>query len=221
MTTTTATRPQSGPPLLAPAIAFGVFTVATAALGAGGTRPDSSAAQVNAYALAHSGLLDVLAFAVFGTAFPLAIWAAAVYRRQRRLGVTAPGAAIGFAGGMLAAASLAVSGLATWTAAQAADPAAPALSRALTSLAFASGGPGFVVPLALLIAGLAVPALFLKLLPRWVSVAGLVIAAAAVLATFSLLTPALYPLIPIGRFGGLLWLVLVSVLLPRDRHQLR
>ncbi|GAA3553684.1 hypothetical protein GCM10022222_41720 [Amycolatopsis ultiminotia] len=198
-----------------------MLTVASAAIGAAGTRPDSTASEVTAYDLGHQGLLGLLAFVVFGASVPLAIWAATVYRRQRKLGVTAPGAAIGLAGGVLSAASLAVSGLVTWTAAQAADPAAPAVARALTSFAFATGGPGFVVPLALLIAGVAVPAVFLHLLPRWVSIAGLVLAVVAVLATFALLTPALYPLIPIGRFGGLLWLVLISVLLPHDRHQVR
>ncbi|WP_409183578.1 DUF4386 domain-containing protein [Amycolatopsis sp. VS8301801F10] len=212
---TTMTRPPSGPPLLAPALALGVLTVASAVLGAAGTRPDSSAAEVAAYLGGNQGVVRLLAFAVFGASVPLAIWAATVYRRQRRLGVAAPGAVIGLAGGVLSAAALAMSGLITWTAAQASET--PAVARALTSLAFAAGGPGFVVPLALLIAGLAVPALFLNLLPRWMSIAGLVVAAAAVLASLSLLTPALYPLIPVGRFGGLVWLVAVSVLLPRDR----
>lgn len=212
---TTMTRQQGGPPLLAPALAFGVLTVASAVLGAAGTRPDSSAAEVAAYVGGNQGVVRLLAFAVFGASVPLAVWAATAYRRQRRLGVSAPGAVIGLTGGVLSAAALAMSGLITWTAAQASDT--PAVARALTSLAFASGGPGFVVPLALLIAGIAVPALFLKLLPRWMSVAGLVVAAAAVLASLSLLTPALYPLIPVGRFGGLVWLVAASVLLPRDR----
>lgn len=212
---TTMTRQQGGPPLLAPALAFGVLTVASAVLGAAGTRPDSSAAEVAAYLGGNQGVVRLLAFAVFGASVPLAVWAATAYRRQRRLGVAAPGAVIGLTGGVLSAAALAMSGLITWTAAQASDT--PAVARALTSLAFASGGPGFVVPLALLIAGIAVPALFLKLLPRWMSVAGLVVAAAAVPASLSLLTPALYPLIPVGRFGGLVWLVAASVLLPRDR----
>ncbi|WP_406640388.1 DUF4386 domain-containing protein [Amycolatopsis sp. WGS_07] len=209
------TRTQGGPPLLAPALAFGVLTVASAVLGAAGTRPDSGAAEVAAYIGGNRGVVQLLAFAVFGASIPLVVWAATAYRRQRRLGVAAPGAVIGLTGGVLSAAALAMSGLITWTAAQASD--SPAVARALTSLAFASGGPGFVVPLALLIAGIAVPALFLKLLPRWMPIVGLVVAAAAVLASLSLLTPALYPLIPVGRFGGLLWLIAASVLLPRDR----
>ena len=212
---TILTRQQGGPPLLAPALAFGLLTVASAVLGAAGTRPDSSAAEVAAYIGGNQGVVRLLAFAVFGASVPLAVWAATAYRRQRRLGVAAPGAVIGLTGGVLSAAALAMSGLITWTAAQASET--PTVARALTSLAFASGGPGFVVPLALLIAGIAVPALFLNLMPRWMSIAGLVVAAAAVLASLSLLTPALYPLIPVGRFGGLLWLVAASVLLPRDR----
>ncbi|MFD2466952.1 DUF4386 domain-containing protein [Amycolatopsis silviterrae] len=212
---TTMTRTQGGPPLLAPALVFGALTVASAVLGAAGTRPDSTAAEIAEYIGGNRGVVQLLAFAVFGASIPLAVWAATAYRRQRRLGVAAPGAVIGLTGGVLSAAALAMSGLITWTAAQASD--SPAVARALTSLAFASGGPGFVVPLALLIAGIAVPALFLKLLPRWMPIVGLVVAAAAVLASLSLLTPALYPLIPVGRFGGLVWLIAASVLLPRDR----
>ncbi|WP_020662903.1 DUF4386 family protein [Amycolatopsis benzoatilytica] len=216
---TTLNRAQAGPPLLAPALAFAVLTIASAALGATGTRPDTSATDTAAYLAAHQGVVRLLSFAVFGASVPLVVWAATVYRRQRRLGVHAPGAMIGLAGGVLSAAALATSGLVTWVSVQSSDT--PGLARALTSLAFASGGPGFVVPLALLIAGLAVPALFRKLLPRWLCIAGLAIAAAAVLASFSLLSPALYPLIPVGRFGGLVWLIVASVLLPRDRRAAR
>ncbi len=36
-------------------------------------------------------------------------------------------------------------------------------------------------------------------------------------SVLSLLTPVLYPLLPVGRFGGLIWLVGTSVLLPIDR----
>jgi hypothetical protein len=54
-------------------------------------------------------------------------------------------------------------------------------------------------------------------LPRAWAWAGLVIAALGMLSLLSLLTPALYPLLPVGRFGGLIWLVAASILLPHDR----
>jgi hypothetical protein len=78
---------------------------------------------------------------VFGAAVPLAIWAATIYRRLRTLGVTAPGAVIGLAGGILAAASLALSGLVTWVAADtahiavAASALLPATRHRLTAAA--------------------------------------------------------------------------------------
>lgn len=92
-----------------------------------------------------------------------------------------------------------LSGLATWTAAQ-----NPEFARPFTSLAFAAGAFGFAVPLALLIAVLA------RTTPRWLAITGYVIAVLAALSAFGMLTPVLYPLIPVGRFGGLIWLVLVS-----------
>jgi hypothetical protein len=89
--------------------------------------------------------------------------------------VTAPGAVTGLAGGILAAASIALSGLLTWVAAEVAADAGPALARVVFDLGFAAGAAGFVVPSALLIAGVAVPSLILRLTPRPLAWAGLVI----------------------------------------------
>jgi hypothetical protein len=224
MSNTSTTAPavsrhrQYGPPLLIPGIAFAVLTIASAVLGASGPRPASTPFDTAAYDLTHHTVLIVLGTIVFGTSIPLATWTAVTYRRLRHLGVTAPGATIALAGGLLAAASLAVSGLVTWTAAASASPAVDGgLARALTDLAFATGGAGFVVPFGLLIAGVAIPGMMNGLMPRWVGLAGLVVAGIAELATLSLLTSALDPLLPIGRFGGLIWLLVASVLLPLDR----
>lgn len=213
-------RPQGGPPPLVPALAYGALVIATVAVSAGRPRPGTSAAATLSYAQAHTGLLHVAAVLTFGAAAPLAIWAATIYRRLRTLGVTAPGAVIGLAGGILAAASLALSGLFTWVAADTAADAGPALARVVFDLGFAAGAAGFVVPSALLIAGVAVPALVLRLTPQWLAGAGLVIAVAGVLSTLTLLTSALDATLPIGRFGGLIWIVAISVLLPATRHRL-
>lgn len=169
-------------------VAYALFTVAGGVLGATGTRPDSSAADVAAYDATHQGLVQLLALVVFGAGLSLATWTAAA--RPPRLG---------FAGGLLASGSLLLSGLATWTAAQ-----NPDLARAFTSLAFAAGAFGFAVPLALLIAGVA------RTTPRPLEITGYVVAALAGLSAFGMLTDVLYPLIPVGRFGGLVWLVLAT-----------
>jgi hypothetical protein len=74
-----------------------------------------------------------------------------------------------------------------------------------------------VVALGLLVAGVAVPALIIGLLPRPLAWAGLAIAIAAELSSLALLTPDLAILVPIGRFPALIWLVVAGVLLPRRR----
>jgi len=216
------TGPQGGPPLLAPVLAYGVLTVVAVALTAGVPRPSASAAAVLAYDQAHHTALEVAGCLAFAAALPLAIWSATVYRRLRTtLGVIAPGAVIGLVGGLLAAASLTLTGLLEWTGAQVSGLGDPALARALADLGFATGSAGFVAPLGLLVAGIAVPGLILRLLARPLAWAGLVIAALSLLSTFALLTSALDFTFPVGRFAGLLWLVAVSILLPTTRRPAR
>jgi len=214
-------RPQGGPPLLAPALAFGALMIASVALSARTPQPTAAAATLLAYVRSHHTFMQVAGCLEFAAAAPLAIWTATAYRRLRTLGVYAPGAVIGFAGGLLAAASLALSGLVSWTLSQVSATVDAGLARTLADLGFAVGAAGFAVPLGLLLAGAAVPALLLGLLPRWLAWAGLVIAAVAELSTLTLLTTALDATLPVARFGGLLWIVAVSVLLPRSRRDLR
>jgi hypothetical protein len=195
--------------------------VASVAVSAGAPHPGTAPAEVLSYARSHTGQLRAAAFLAFGAAMPLAIWAATAYRRLRTLGVTAPGAVIGLAGGILAAGSLALSGLLTWVTADAARLADPPLARALFDLSFVTGAAGFVVPFSLLIAGVSVPSLILRLTPRPLAWAGLAVAAIGVISTLTLLTSALDPTLPAGRFGGLAWIIAASVVLPASRHRIR
>jgi hypothetical protein len=218
--TTTATTPvattgEGGPPLLVPGVAFAALTLGAAILGSSTPRLADTAAQVLSYDQSHDTVMTLSATMLFGSAIPLVIWAVTAYRR---LEVRVPGPLMGVAGGVLAAASIALCGLFTWTAAQTVQLNDPALARVLTTLSFATGATGFVVPFGLLIVGIAVPSLIMKLLPRGLAWAGLVIGALGMLATLTLLTPALDLLLPIGRFGGLIWLLVASVWLPVGRR---
>lgn len=214
-------RRQGGPPLLAPLIAYGALMLTAVALQATIPQPSASAAAVLAYDQQHQTVMRVAGFLVFAAAVPLAIWTATACQRLRILGVTAPGAVIGLSGGLLAAASLALAGLLTWTSAQIAGADTSAVAKVLAELAFAEGAAGFVAPLGLLLAGVAVPVLILRLAPRPLAWAGLVIAAVSLLSTLTLLTPALDATLPIGRFAGLAWMAVASVALPRDRRAVR
>jgi hypothetical protein len=153
-------------------------------------------------------------FFAFGASVPLAIWSATAYRRLRGLGVTAPGAAIALSGGLLSAAMLALSGLATWVASRA-DQSAE-VAAVLRDLTYVTGGPGYVAFFGLLVAGVSVPMLLMRI-KRPVAIFGLVVALVAEISTLSLVSMAIAPTLPIGRFGGLLWLVLTSLWLPLTR----
>jgi hypothetical protein len=192
--------------------------IAGVALSARVPQPGASAASVLAYDQAHQTVMRVGGFLAFAASAPLAIWAAVAYQRLRTLGVRAPGAVIALSGGLLAAASVALSGLLTWTASQLGDANTPGVARAVADFGFAAGSAGFVTPLGLLLAGVAVPALILRLVPRWLAWAGLVIAVVSLLSAFTLLTSALDFTLPVGRFAGLAWLVVASVTLPLSRR---
>ncbi|GAA0980339.1 hypothetical protein GCM10009555_046620 [Acrocarpospora macrocephala] len=165
----------------------------------------------------HSSAVRVLALFQFGSAVPLGIYAATVYARQLRLGIRVPGPAIGLYGGITASLLLLISSMTTWVLSRPEVSVDGALTHALAYLSFITGGVGYVVGLGLLVAGLAVPALILKLVPAWLAWTGLVIAALSELSFVSMVVEPLQVLLPIGRFGGAIWLIIVGFLLPQTR----
>jgi hypothetical protein len=221
-TTSRRTPTQAGPPLGVLALVSTLLLAAGVAGGsalAGQTYPSPYADPqvIRAFFAGPSLAATVGGTAVFASAVPLLIYAATVSARLRQLGVTAPGATIALAGGVAGAALLALSGLLQWTLGRPAVLSDEALVRALHDLSFLTGGPAHVVFLGLLVAGVAVPGLLLGLLPRALAVAGLAIAAIAELTTLALIWPQLSVLIPLARFPGLLWLVIVGFRLPQQR----
>ena len=211
-----------GPPLAGLAVTSTVLFLAgliasTALAGTTFPSPSDPATGILTYFRDHPDAVTASGFFQFAAAVPLAIYAATASSRLRTLGIQAPGAMIAFAGGTLAAAFLTLSGLVTWTLAQPAVLASPPLVRGLHYLAFATGGPGSVVPFGLLVAGLAVPAVFGALLPRWLAATGLIIALAAEFSALSLLINGAAYLLPVARFAGLAWLITAGALLPKTR----
>lgn len=224
MTTTPIPSPrprQSGPPLGVLAVVSAGLLIAglavSAALGGVLPSPFTDAAAIREYFQTESDAVQATAVLVFASSVPLLIYAATASTRLRQLGVTALGATIALAGGLLAAGSLNLSGLLTWTLSRAAVVGDEPLVRALHDLTFLSGGAAHVVFLGLLVAGIAVPALLLRLLPRPLAIAGLVIAGLAELTTLTLIWPALAPLLPLARFSALIWLIVVGFRLPQRR----
>lgn len=215
-------RPQQvGPPLgILAAASLALLLaglIASAALGGTIPSPFGSATSIQHYFLTHPGAAKASGTVAFASSVPLAIYAATASARLRQLGVTAPGATIAFAGGLLSASALSLSGLLQWTLSRPAVRGDAALVRALHDLSFLTGGPAHVVALGLLIAGIAVPSLILGLLPRALACVGLVIAGVAELSTVVLIWPSLAVLLPIARFPGLIWLIVAGFGLPHRR----
>jgi hypothetical protein len=214
-------RQQGGPPLvLVGGMSVGLFIaglVVSSLLGGVTPSPFGPAAAVGQYYRDHPAAVQAQAIFLFASSVALLIYASTASARLRQLGVTAPGATIALAGGVVASAALSTSGLLGWTLSRSDVSANAALVQAISTLSFLLGGPGHVVPLGLLVAGIAVPSLIIRLLPRPVAWAGLVIAVACELTALALLSPALAVLLPIARFPALIWLVVAGVLLPRRR----
>ncbi|MCO5969148.1 hypothetical protein [Actinoallomurus soli] len=157
-------RPQSGPPLLAPVLAFTALTIGYVVANRATPHPDASGLAVLHHARTHGTPIKIGAFLLLASAVPLALVAAVLYRRLRALGITAPGSAITLVGGVLAAGALGLSGMFVWSGGR--TKTDPALARALADLAFLSGGPAFAAMFAMLIAGISVTGLLAGLLPR-------------------------------------------------------
>jgi hypothetical protein len=189
----------------------------SAALGGTVPSPYAGGAEIRHYFVSAPEAARAGGVLVFASAVPLAIYAATASARLRQLGVTAPGATIALAGGVLASGALAFSGLFLWVLSRPGVAGSTSVVRALHDLVFVTGGVAHVVFLGLLLAGVAVPGLIVGLLPRPLAWAGLVIAAVAELSTLSLLAPALSVLLPLARFPGLAWLIAAGFLLPRRR----
>lgn len=219
------TGPQGGPPL-APVAAVSLVLLLVGlgvgvALGGMMPLPYGAASDVLGYVHDHHGAVLASAVGTFAASVPLAIYAATASTRLRQLGVTAPGATIALAGGILASGALGLAGLICWTMSRPEVVVADGLIRALYYLVFLTGGVGHIVALGLLLAGVAVPSLILGLLPRPLAWAGLAIAALAEVATLVLIWPEAAVILPVARFTGFIWLIVAGALLPRHRTEVR
>lgn len=212
---------QAGPPLgVLAGVSAGLLLggiALSAALGGVLPSPFTGPEVIREYFLAHPSAVRAAGVLTFASAVPLSIYSATASARLHRLGVSAPGATIALAGGVLAAGALALSGLLLWTLSRPAVRDEEPLVRALHDLAFLAGGPAHVVFLGLLVAGVAVPALLLGLLSRPLAGVGLAAAALAELSVLSLIWPTLAVLLPLARFPALAWLLVAGLRLPHRR----
>jgi hypothetical protein len=171
----------------------------------------------SSYFAEHAWAVRVGAFLQFGAAVPLGIFTATAVSRVRFLGVNVAGTLIGLFGGFAASLMLALSALTQWTLSQPGITGSTSLVHALHLLAFATGGPGYVVPAGLLVAGVSVSAGLNRLVPPWLMWFGLVVAGVSELSALSLVIPTAMYLLPLARFSGFVWMICAGAALPKAR----
>ena len=132
-----------------------------------------------------------------------------------------PGRIIAQVGGTVAATMLGLAGIATLAATRSHVADSDAAIRALYGITFAAGGPAFVMFSGLLLLGVSIPGLLGRVLPRAVGWAGIAVAAVCELAALAVAFDGADFLLPIGRFGGLVWMIAVALTLPATRRELR
>ena len=176
--------------------------------------PSAPATSIEIYFASHRLPILICAVLQFGAAIPLGVFTATVVSRLRFLGVRAAGAHIALFGGLAAAFNSMAAASVLWVMAQPGIAEDATLVRALYYLQFALGGPGYSVPLGLLLAGVSIAAGFMRLLPRWVVVCGLVIAVVGEISWISLFIRSATFLVPLTRFSAFLWLIAAGFALP-------
>ncbi|HTX41300.1 MAG TPA: hypothetical protein VMD25_05695 [Acidobacteriaceae bacterium] len=177
--------------------------------------PSEPTTTILAFFQARPSAVLLCAFLHFGSAVALGLFTACIVNQMRFLGVRAAGVSIALFGGLATAIGIFISSCVLWTLAQPGVAQDAALVNALYHFGFAFGGPGYSVPLGLLMAGVSIPAAFTRLLPRWVTVLGIALGVCGELSWLNLMLPKALFLIPLTRFPGFVWLIAAGLLLPR------
>lgn len=215
-----------GPSLLVVAIlhilvfAANLIVVAMLRHGAPFVNPFADGDTVRGFFAANPRAVEIGSFFLFGSAVPMGIFAATVYRRMTHLGIRAAGTAIALFGGLGAASALVLSGCFGWVLSRSGVCASVPLVQALYFLSFLLGGAAYAVSFGLLAAGVTVTCYLSKCLPLWLAVFGMVVAVSGEFASLSLVFSLPNYLIPITRYLGFIWMVAVAIQLPKGREAL-
>ena len=212
-----------GPPLWLLAILYtvlfnaGLYPVTTMAGPDHWPGPWEPANVIVPYFQTHHAAVLACIFLQLGATICLGLFCATIVSQLRFLGVRSAGPFIALFGGFLTVFNGIAASMIVWTMIHPDVAAAQSVLVGLYFLAYAFGGPGFSIPMGLLMAGVSVSAGFAKLLPKWIVILGLVLAVAGELSWFHLISPGLLFLVPLVRFPGFIWIIAVGFTLPRVR----
>ncbi len=214
---------HAGPPLWLMAIAYtvlflaGLYPVTTF----GGLPyypgPWESAETIATFFRTRPQAVRACAFLQFGAAIPLGIFTASIVSRLQFLGSRAAGVSIALFGGITTAMMMMAAAVALWAMSQPGIADNSSVLQALYWLTQGFGGAGFSVPFGLLVAGVTIPAAFMRLIPKWLIVLGIAIAICGGLGWLYMVVPGALPLVPLARFPGFVWIIAIGLTLPNSR----
>ena len=200
-------------------LVFVAGLVAAAALrhGASFVTPFAPAEQVRLFFAQSPTAVRVSNFFLFASAVPFGIFAVTTVSRLRFMGVRAAGTNITLLGGLTATMALILSGITGWVLSVPEVSASAQLAKAIFFLCFLLGGAVYSVGFGLLAAGVSVTSYFMRLIPRWMVVLGMLLAITGELSSLSLISYPANFFIPITRYLGLIWMVSIAVALTKNR----
>ena len=169
---------------------------------------------IAAFFQARPMAVRVCAFLQFGAAIPLGIFTATIVSRLQFLGSRVAGVSIALFGGITTAIMMMAASIALWVMAQPGIADNRPVLQALYWLTQGFGGAGFSVPFGLLVAGVTIPAAFMRLIPKWIVVLGIAVAICGELSWLYMMVPGALPLVPLTRFPGFIWIIAVALALP-------
>jgi hypothetical protein len=194
----------------------GLVAGATLRHGAPYVTPFATAEKLRAFLELSPAAVRVSNFFLFASAVPLGIFAVTAVSRLRFLGVRAAGTNIALLGGLIATIALILSGSVGWVLSVPDVSASAPVVKAIVFLNFLFGGVVFAVGFGLLAAGVSVTSYFMRLLPRWMVVLGMIVAIAGELSSFSLIAFPANFFIPITRYLGIIWMLAVAIGLTKE-----
>jgi hypothetical protein len=161
------------------------------------------------------GAVRLSAFFQFAASIPFAVLVASMVSRVRFHHVTVAGPHIALVGGTAAALFMGLTALAVWTLTHPGFD--PAVLRVTHQFAIACD-VAHAAGLGLFLAGICVPSLAFGLLPRWLSLFGLVLALVAELSVLTLILPIAAILLPLIHIAFWLWLIPAAMMMPGRRR---
>jgi hypothetical protein len=213
MTIVRYTTARTGLPVLAPVLAYAALTIAYVVANSSTPQPTASGLDVVRYARDNGPAITLGAILLVFSAAAL-IWSAAALRMR----LQAVGGTLVLMGAVPAAVALAASATAAWFGSALTADTDADRARAIADLAFRTGGTAFAVTFGLFIAGISLAGRSTGRLPGAMTWTGLILAAAGLLSLLGLFISGFNYLLPLLRFGGLLWLIIAGILLARTRR---